>query len=203
MTDLAHFCSTMVRSVILSNSTILLAALGLIIGLVAGWHLGARQLKRKLKTSLAERNHNSLQLLETRKHVKTLSAHVKSSLATRQKQVTLRNRIDQAQDKINQQKRYMAAQEKAHFIENAKLKLALLEARLPAQEATKLRPAKPLRNTGTHEDQQNSFRDAHPRIRAKLEAAGVSSIKQLASLSANDIEALAKNQVLVSLKSKR
>lgn len=156
-------------------------------------------MKNQLRASLAERNRSSLEVLETRKHVRTLSQHVKASLPAKKELSRLQSALVSAQEKINQQKRYLKAQEKAHFIESADLKLALIEARTSLSDVNRRRPAKPLRQA-SNVAELCELQDVHPRIRANLKTAGIRDLEQLAALNNNEIDSLSHGIALVPVK---
>lgn len=109
---------------------LVVAVVACILGIVIGWRIGMRRYYRFLIDVEHETGARSLELLETRQHLRKISAHLKINLKKDKTIRQLKSKQKSILRKFNQQTDHTRRQEKAHFIQTAKIKLELIEARL-------------------------------------------------------------------------
>jgi len=105
------------------------ATVACLLGFYAGWRLRARSLHRWEAEKEIESSAQALELLETRQLLRKVSGHLKNSSKKDNLIRHLRDKHKRLQQELEQHVHQAKSQEKAHYIQFAKLNLALSEAR--------------------------------------------------------------------------
>jgi len=150
-----------------------------------------------------ESSSRSLELLETRQHLRKISGHLKNSLNKDKLIRQLRRKSKNLQKDFDQHVAEAKRQEKAHYIETAKIKLELIETRSQSRtpkpsvftqaNGTDIHRStdKILTKSVNYNRYNESFGEITGDLQLLLEQAGIKHVKQLAGLSKQEIAQLA------------
>lgn len=168
--------------------TVIAAVIAGLCGVFIGWRWQDRRYQKLVSQLQLESGDQSLKLLETRKHLRTISSHLKASISKDQTIRQLKRKQRSLLKRIDQQTLQARRQEKAHYIELAKIKLELIETKLAdgvsTETAAKNSTAEPARSNDD--------------LKKLLRHAGIQKMQQIASLSRRDIDRLASQKESVS-----
>lgn len=156
-------------------------------GLLAGLHLQDRRYRKLLHRMQIESGDQSLQLLETRKHLRTLASHLKMNLSKDQTIRHLKQKQRSLLTQIDQHSLQARRKEKEHYIETANIKLELIETKIALNklQTSANRPEQFIRTPA------NDVNHISSDLQILLRNAGIQKVHQIAALSRHDIDRLA------------
>ena len=192
--------------------TVVTAVIACLLGVVIGWRFRTRHYLAYLNEIEEESGARSLELLETRQHLRKISGHLETSLKKDKTIRQLRRKQKQLQKEIDLHVLKARRREKAHFIQTAKIKLELIEARMQpgkghlpnevrsgngrhtsrrAHSGNGAIADNKLTHTDIADVTEKDFGELTDELQGLLRQAGISRVRQLAGLSRQEIDQLA------------